>query len=163
MVLKYAEVIARSCKARALILNTAAGARELKRRGERPLRLAGRNIAVVFLKPSSRTRAAFVVAAAALSLAPRGPAARTIDAPSAAARSHVASLLPPSLTMISAAPAARVERTAAWTCASSLSAGMMTATLASDIAGDGNIAMFAATFLPADVPRGWDAQKLRSP
>jgi ornithine carbamoyltransferase len=35
----------------------------MKRAGERPLRLAGRNIAVVFLKPSSRTRAAFVVAA----------------------------------------------------------------------------------------------------
>src|SRR4051794_31547442 len=47
-----------------LLLDTAADARERKRRGERPLRLAGRNIAVVFLKPSSRTRAAFVVAAA---------------------------------------------------------------------------------------------------
>ncbi|MEA2426453.1 MAG: ornithine carbamoyltransferase, partial [Thermoleophilaceae bacterium] len=47
-----------------LLLDTAAEARELKRRGERPLRMAGRNIAVVFLKPSSRTRAAFVVAAA---------------------------------------------------------------------------------------------------
>ncbi len=47
-----------------LMLDTAADARERKRRGERPLRLAGRNIAVVFLKPSSRTRAAFVVAAA---------------------------------------------------------------------------------------------------
>ena len=46
-----------------LLLDTAADARERKRRGERPLRLAGRNIAVVFLKPSSRTRAAFVVAA----------------------------------------------------------------------------------------------------
>jgi ornithine carbamoyltransferase len=47
----------------ALLLDTAADARERKRAGERPLRLAGRNIAVVFLKPSSRTRAAFVVAA----------------------------------------------------------------------------------------------------
>src|SRR3954447_10779534 len=46
-----------------LLLDTAADARERKRRGERPLRLAGRNIAVIFLKPSSRTRAAFVVAA----------------------------------------------------------------------------------------------------
>src|SRR3954470_12876233 len=46
-----------------LMLETAADARERKRRGERPLRLAGKNIAVVFLKPSSRTRAAFVVAA----------------------------------------------------------------------------------------------------
>ena len=48
----------------ALLLDTAADARELKRRGERPLRLAGRNIAIVFLKPSARTRAAFVVATA---------------------------------------------------------------------------------------------------
>ena len=47
----------------ALMLDTATDARERKRRGERHLRLAGRNIAVVFLKPSSRTRAAFVVAA----------------------------------------------------------------------------------------------------
>ena len=47
----------------ALLLDTAADARARKRAGERPLRLAGRNIAVVFLKPSSRTRAAFVVAA----------------------------------------------------------------------------------------------------
>jgi ornithine carbamoyltransferase len=47
-----------------LLLDTAAEARDLKRRGERPLRLAGRNIAIVFLKPSTRTRAAFVVAAA---------------------------------------------------------------------------------------------------
>jgi ornithine carbamoyltransferase len=47
----------------ALLLDTAAEARAIKRAGERPLRLAGRNIAVVFLKPSSRTRAAFVVAA----------------------------------------------------------------------------------------------------
>jgi ornithine carbamoyltransferase len=47
----------------ALLLDTAADARERKRAGERPLRLTGRNIAVVFLKPSSRTRAAFVVAA----------------------------------------------------------------------------------------------------
>jgi ornithine carbamoyltransferase len=47
----------------ALLLDTAAEARALKRAGQRPLRLAGRNIAVVFLKPSSRTRAAFVVAA----------------------------------------------------------------------------------------------------
>ena len=47
-----------------LLLDTAAQARELKRRGERPLRLAGRNIAIIFLKPSARTRAAFVVAAA---------------------------------------------------------------------------------------------------
>jgi ornithine carbamoyltransferase len=47
-----------------LLLDTAAEARELKRRGERPLRMAGRNVAVVFLKPSARTRAAFVVAAA---------------------------------------------------------------------------------------------------
>jgi len=38
--------------------------RDEKRRGERPLRLAGRNVAIVFLKPSARTRAAFVVAAA---------------------------------------------------------------------------------------------------
>src|SRR3954471_3118273 len=48
----------------ALLLDTAADARERKRRGERPGRLAGRNIAIVFLKPSSRTRAAFVVATA---------------------------------------------------------------------------------------------------
>ena len=48
----------------ALLLDTAAEARELKRRGERPQRLAGRNIAIVFLKPSARTRAAFVVATA---------------------------------------------------------------------------------------------------
>ena len=48
----------------ALLLDTAADARELKRRGERPQRLAGRNIAIVFLKPSARTRAAFVVATA---------------------------------------------------------------------------------------------------
>ncbi len=48
----------------ALLLDTAAQVRDEKRRGERPLRLAGRNIAIVFLKPSSRTRAAFVVAAA---------------------------------------------------------------------------------------------------
>lgn len=48
----------------ALLLDTAAGARELKRRGERPQRLAGLNIAIVFLKPSARTRAAFVVATA---------------------------------------------------------------------------------------------------
>src|SRR3954447_8503775 len=47
-----------------LLLDTAADARARKRAGERPLRLAGRNIAVIFLKPSSRTRAAFVVAAA---------------------------------------------------------------------------------------------------
>lgn len=47
----------------ALLLDTAAEARAQKRAGERPLRLAGRNIAVIFLKPSSRTRAAFVVAA----------------------------------------------------------------------------------------------------
>jgi ornithine carbamoyltransferase len=47
-----------------LLLDTAAEARELKRRGERPQRLAGRNIAIVFLKPSARTRAAFVVATA---------------------------------------------------------------------------------------------------
>jgi ornithine carbamoyltransferase len=47
----------------ALLLDTAAECRARKRAGERPLRLAGRNIAVVFLKPSSRTRAAFVVAA----------------------------------------------------------------------------------------------------
>jgi ornithine carbamoyltransferase len=45
------------------LLDLAADARELKRRGERPLRLAGRTIAIVFLKPSTRTRAAFVVAA----------------------------------------------------------------------------------------------------
>src|SRR3954449_12844226 len=48
----------------ALLLDSAAGVRDEKRRGERPLRLAGRNIALVFLKPSARTRAAFVVAAA---------------------------------------------------------------------------------------------------
>jgi ornithine carbamoyltransferase len=48
----------------ALLLDMAAQVRDEKRRGERPLRLAGRNIAIVFLKPSSRTRAAFVVAAA---------------------------------------------------------------------------------------------------
>lgn len=47
-----------------LLLDTAADARERKRSGERPQRLAGRNIAIVFLKPSSRTRAAFVVATA---------------------------------------------------------------------------------------------------
>jgi ornithine carbamoyltransferase len=47
-----------------LLLDLAADARDRKRRGERPLRLAGRNIAIVFLKPSTRTRAAFVVAAA---------------------------------------------------------------------------------------------------
>ena len=46
-----------------LMLDAAAEARILKRAGQRPLRLAGKNIAVVFLKPSSRTRAAFVVAA----------------------------------------------------------------------------------------------------
>lgn len=48
----------------ALLLDTAAEARELKRHGQRPQRLAGRNIAIVFLKPSARTRAAFVVATA---------------------------------------------------------------------------------------------------
>jgi ornithine carbamoyltransferase len=48
----------------ALLLDTAAQVREEKRRGERPLRLTGRNVAIVFLKPSSRTRAAFVVACA---------------------------------------------------------------------------------------------------
>ncbi len=48
----------------ALLLDTAADARELKRRGERPQRLAGSSIAIVFLKPSARTRAAFVVATA---------------------------------------------------------------------------------------------------
>jgi ornithine carbamoyltransferase len=47
-----------------LLLDTAADARERKRRGERPGRLAGRNIAIVFLKPSARTRGAFVVATA---------------------------------------------------------------------------------------------------
>jgi ornithine carbamoyltransferase len=47
-----------------LLLDTAVQVRDEKRRGERPLRLAGRNVAIVFLKPSSRTRAAFVVAAA---------------------------------------------------------------------------------------------------
>src|SRR3954470_9933052 len=47
-----------------LLLDLAAEARDQKRRGERPLRRAGRNIAIVFLKPSTRTRAAFVVAAA---------------------------------------------------------------------------------------------------
>src|SRR4051794_29655122 len=47
----------------ALLLDMAAQVRDEKRRGERPLRLAGRTIAIVFLKPSSRTRAAFVVAA----------------------------------------------------------------------------------------------------
>jgi ornithine carbamoyltransferase len=47
-----------------LLLDTAAQVRAEKRRGERPLRLAGRNVAIVFLKPSSRTRAAFTVAAA---------------------------------------------------------------------------------------------------
>src|SRR3954469_1918981 len=47
-----------------LLLDGAALVRDQKRRGERPLRLAGRNIAIVFLKPSARTRAAFVVAAA---------------------------------------------------------------------------------------------------
>jgi ornithine carbamoyltransferase len=47
-----------------LLLDTAVQVRDEKRRGERPLRLAGRNIAIVFLKPSARTRAAFVVAAA---------------------------------------------------------------------------------------------------
>src|ERR687886_1329237 len=48
----------------ALLLDMAAQVRDEKRRGERPLRLAGRNVAIVFLKPSSRTRASFVVAAA---------------------------------------------------------------------------------------------------
>src|SRR4051794_10747431 len=48
----------------ALLLDMAAQVRDEKRRGERPLRLAGRTIAIVFLKPSSRTRAAFVVATA---------------------------------------------------------------------------------------------------
>jgi ornithine carbamoyltransferase len=48
----------------ALLLDSAAQVRDEKRRGERPLRLAGRNVAIVFLKPSSRTRAAFVVACA---------------------------------------------------------------------------------------------------
>lgn len=52
-----------TCDEIALLLDAAAHAREVKRRGQRPQRLAGRNIAVVFLKPSSRTRAAFVVAA----------------------------------------------------------------------------------------------------
>ena len=47
-----------------LLLDLAAAVRGQKRRGERPQRLAGRNIAIVFLKPSTRTRAAFVVAAA---------------------------------------------------------------------------------------------------
>src|SRR3954453_2100522 len=48
----------------ALLLDTAAQVPDEKRRGVRPLRLAGRNIAIVFLKPSARTRAAFVVATA---------------------------------------------------------------------------------------------------
>jgi ornithine carbamoyltransferase len=48
----------------ALLLDMAAQVRDEKRRGERPLRLAGRTIAIIFLKPSSRTRAAFVVACA---------------------------------------------------------------------------------------------------
>src|SRR5919199_74998 len=48
----------------ALLLDTAAQVRDEKRRGERGRRLEGRNIAIVFLKPSARTRAAFVVAAA---------------------------------------------------------------------------------------------------
>src|SRR3954453_14190139 len=46
----------------ALLLDMAAQVRDEKRRGERPVRLAGRNVAIVFLKPSARTRAAFVVA-----------------------------------------------------------------------------------------------------
>jgi ornithine carbamoyltransferase len=46
-----------------LLLDTAADLREEKRRGERRRRLDGRTIAIVFLKPSTRTRAAFVVAA----------------------------------------------------------------------------------------------------
>src|SRR4051794_30708497 len=47
----------------ALLLDMAAQVRDEKRRGDRPLRLAGKTIAIVFLKPSTRTRAAFVVAA----------------------------------------------------------------------------------------------------
>ena len=46
-----------------LLLDTAASLREERRRGERPRRLAGRTVAIVFLKPSTRTRTAFVVAA----------------------------------------------------------------------------------------------------
>jgi ornithine carbamoyltransferase len=46
------------------LLDTAARVRDEKRRGERPQRLAGKTIAIIFLKPSTRTRAAFVVAAA---------------------------------------------------------------------------------------------------
>jgi ornithine carbamoyltransferase len=46
-----------------LLLDMSAQVRDEKRRGDRPRRLDGRCIAIVFLKPSTRTRAAFVVAA----------------------------------------------------------------------------------------------------
>ena len=47
----------------ALLLDSAASLRDERRRGERGRRLEGMTIAIVFLKPSTRTRAAFVVAA----------------------------------------------------------------------------------------------------
>jgi ornithine carbamoyltransferase len=47
----------------AALLDAAAQLRDARRRGVRGGRLAGRTIAIVFLKPSTRTRAAFVVAA----------------------------------------------------------------------------------------------------
>jgi len=46
-----------------LLLDTAVQLRDEKRGGGRSRRLDGRTIAIVFLKPSTRTRAAFVVAA----------------------------------------------------------------------------------------------------
>src|ERR671932_1907892 len=47
----------------ALLLDAAVELRERKRRREQRRQLEGRNIAIVFLKPSARTRSAFVVAA----------------------------------------------------------------------------------------------------
>jgi len=46
------------------MIDTAADLKAAKRSGILPRRLAGKNIALIFLKPSTRTRAAFAVAAA---------------------------------------------------------------------------------------------------
>jgi ornithine carbamoyltransferase len=48
----------------ALLLDAAAELKQLKRDRVFPRHLAGRNIAIIFLKPSTRTRMAFVIAAA---------------------------------------------------------------------------------------------------
>jgi ornithine carbamoyltransferase len=47
-----------------LLLDAADEVKARKRRAEHPRQLAGRNVALIFLKPSTRTRSAFVVAAA---------------------------------------------------------------------------------------------------